>query len=110
MERGAHRTVAPQIVSITPGGSPVGYLPLSIFGIDPIPGVGDETLVNFSVPAFTYGSEVYTQIGMVSNGYAVENLAAARPTTSASCRKRSPTRSLRTTSSAPYWTEFLEPS
>ena len=64
-------TVAPQIVSITPGGSPAGYLPLSLFDIDPIPGIGDETLVNFTVPAFEYGSEVYTRIGMVSNGYAV---------------------------------------
>ena len=65
-------TVPPQIVSITPGGSPAGgYLPLSIFGIDPIPGVGDEELINFNVPAFKYGSEVYTRIGMVSNGYAV---------------------------------------
>jgi subtilisin family serine protease len=61
----------PEIVSITPGGSPAGYLPLSLFGIDPIGGVGDETITNFNVPAFKYGSEVYTRVGMVSNGYLV---------------------------------------
>ena len=52
----------------TPGG---GYLPLSLFGIAPIGGVGDETITNFNVPAFTYGSEVYTRLGVVSNGYVV---------------------------------------
>ena len=52
----------------TPGG---GYLPLSVFGIAPIGGVGDETITNFNVPAFTYGTETYTRIGVVSNGYVV---------------------------------------
>lgn len=52
----------------TPGG---GYLPLGDFGIEPIAGVGDETIVNYDVPAFVYGGEVYTRIGITSNGYAV---------------------------------------
>src|SRR6185436_5019769 len=34
-----------QVTSITPGGSPAGgYLPLSLFGIPPIAGVGDDTI------------------------------------------------------------------
>ena len=37
----------------------------------PVVGVGDETISNFFVPAFHYAGEVYTQIAMVSNGYAV---------------------------------------
>jgi hypothetical protein len=63
--------VAPPIISITPGGSPGGFIPLSDFDVDPIAGVGDETIVNFNTPAFKFGSETYTTIGMVSNGYAV---------------------------------------
>ena len=52
----------------TPSG---GYLPLSVFGVAPIGGVGDETITNFNVPAFTYGTETYSRIGIVSNGYVV---------------------------------------
>jgi hypothetical protein len=62
---------APPIISITPGGSPAGYLPLSLFGITPIGGMGDETLANFSTPAFSFGSETYTRLGVTSNGYLV---------------------------------------
>lgn len=51
--------------------TPAGYLPLSLFGIAPIGGVGDETAVNFNVPAFTYAGVSYTKIGLVSNGYVV---------------------------------------
>ena len=54
-----------------PGGSPAGYLPLSQFGIAPVGGIGDETIANFTVPAFQFGREAYTRIGMTSNGYAV---------------------------------------
>ena len=48
-----------------------GYLPLSLFGIAPIAGVGDDTITNFNVPTFYYGGEPYTRIGVVSNGYVV---------------------------------------
>ena len=66
--------LAPQIVAFnkTPGGSPAGgYLPLSAFGIAPIAGMGDETIVNFNTPAFRFGGETYTSLGVVSNGYTV---------------------------------------
>ncbi len=53
------------------GTSPAGYLPLSLFGVPPIGGVSDESLVNFTVPAYVYAGETYTSIGMVSNGYLV---------------------------------------
>ncbi len=52
----------------TPAG---GYLPLSAFGMTPVSGVGDETITNFPVPPFEYAGQTYTNIGMVSNGYAV---------------------------------------
>ncbi len=62
--------LAPKVTGITSGGL-FGYLPLSAFGIAPVPGVGDETIVNFAVPAFKYGQEVYTRFGVDSNGYVV---------------------------------------
>jgi hypothetical protein len=63
------RTVS---VDVTPGSTPAGgYLPLSLFGIGPIGGVGDETITNFNVPSFTFGGNTYSALGMVSNGYIV---------------------------------------
>jgi fibronectin type III domain protein len=65
-------SIAPQIASIVSDpGIAGGYLPLSLFGIPPVAGMGDETAVNFNVPAFKYGSETYTRLGIVSNGYVV---------------------------------------
>jgi subtilisin family serine protease len=61
----------PTVDSITAGGSPAGYLPLSLFGVPPISGVGDDTITNFNTPQFFYGGEPYSQIGIVSNGYIV---------------------------------------
>jgi subtilisin family serine protease len=62
----------PPNVTIAPGGSPAGgYLPLSAFGIPPIGGVGDESIVNFNTPAFTYAGETYSSLGVTSNGYVV---------------------------------------
>ena len=62
----------PPDVFIAPGSSPGdGYLPLSLFGIPPISGVGDETITNFNVPAFPFAGEVWTRVGVVSNGYVV---------------------------------------
>ncbi len=54
-----------------------GYLPLSAFGIAPVAGIGDESIVNFTVPSFVYGGEVYDRIGVVSNGYVVIGGGAA---------------------------------
>jgi subtilisin family serine protease len=67
----------PQVTSITAGGSPAGYLPLSLFGIPPINGVGDDTITNFNTPQFFYGGEPYTRLGVVSNGYVVIGGGAA---------------------------------
>jgi hypothetical protein len=61
----------PPGVAIGSGLSPAGYLPLSLFGVSPELGVGDETILNFDVPPFVYGGETYTTIGMVSDGYLV---------------------------------------
>jgi len=63
--------VTPQIVSIDPGGSPAGYLPLADLGASPITGIGDEDIVVFDTPPFLYGGETYTAIGFTTDGYAV---------------------------------------
>jgi hypothetical protein len=53
------------------GTTPAGYLPLSLFGISPLTGIDDETIVNFVTEEFVYAGETYDRIGIVSNGYAV---------------------------------------
>jgi subtilisin family serine protease len=64
--------LAPPIQALqVPGGSPAGYLPLSLFPSIPVTPMGDESIVNFNVPAFRFGSETYNRIGFTSNGYAV---------------------------------------
>jgi len=57
----------PQIGSGT-GATPAGYLPLSIFGVAPIAGMGDDVAVNFNVSSFTYAGKSYTRLGIGSNG------------------------------------------
>jgi hypothetical protein len=62
----------PPDVTVGPGTSPAGgYLPLSGFGIAPVDGLGDETIVNFNVDPFLFAGQVYNRIAAVSNGYAV---------------------------------------
>lgn len=68
---GALAGATPADVMVGPGPSPAGYLPLSLFGVTPIAGMGDETIVNFNVPAFSFAGETFTRVGVVSNGYVV---------------------------------------
>jgi hypothetical protein len=51
--------------------SQIQYIPLSLFGIAPISGVGNDTITIFDVETFRYAGALYSRIGMVSNGYAV---------------------------------------
>ena len=61
---------APGTPSLAPGSNPAGgWLPLSLF-TGPI-AVGDETIVNFGVPPYVYNGDVFTAIGVTSNGYIV---------------------------------------
>lgn len=59
----------PGVPAVEPGAL-AGYLPLDDFGITPVP-IGDEEIVNFNVPAFSYAGESWSSIGVVSNGYIV---------------------------------------
>jgi hypothetical protein len=64
--------VPPQVNGFTlGGGEPFGYFPANgVGGSLAIPG-GDDAVTNVNVPAFSYGSETYTQIGVSTNGYVV---------------------------------------
>ena len=63
--------IPPQITGLTADTGPgEGYLPLEMFGITPF-AIGDEEIVNFNVPAFLFGGETYTSLGVASNGYLV---------------------------------------
>ena len=65
--------VPPQVTGFTlGGGEPFGYVPLSALGVTPVSGVGDDTITNFTLGTpVLYGTEQYTRIGVVSNGYVV---------------------------------------
>ncbi|WP_212832205.1 S8 family serine peptidase [Catellatospora sp. TT07R-123] len=58
------------VPSIDPGVTPAGYLRLSLFGIPATP-VGDESMLNYTVPEFLFNGVTYDSIGVDSNGYLV---------------------------------------
>jgi subtilisin family serine protease len=64
--------IPPQVTAInnvTGQGPDGGYFALpSAFNLA---GVGDDTITNIGLPTFFYGSEPYTTVGIVSNGYIV---------------------------------------
>lgn len=75
MKEGQSTGAAPPLicdVTIAPGTSPRGgYLPLSSLGLPPIDGVGDDDVLDRTVPEFTFAGETYTKIGFSTNGYAI---------------------------------------
>lgn len=102
--------IAPTIESVGPdaGTHPGGgYLPLSAFGIAPISGLGDEAHLNYTLPSFVYGGEVYDSLGIVSNGYVVVGGATAADVSWQSTGIPDPTAPNNVL--APLWTD-LDPS
>jgi len=91
-------------VTIGPGASPAGYLPLNVFGIAPIAGAGDETFHNFVVPSFSYAGETWTSLGVVSNGYVVVGGAGAADV--ASGNTSFPNAAVPNNVLAPFWTDL----
>lgn len=96
--------LAPSVDAIDPGGSPAGYLPLRLFGVPPVQGFGDETIANFGVPAFSYGDETYTRLGIVSNGYLVIGGGTAEDVDFNAQTLPDPARPNNVL--APYWTDL----
>jgi hypothetical protein len=95
-------------ITIGLGSGPAGdYLPLSIFGISPIAGVGDETITNFNVPSFTYAGQSWTRVGVVSNGYVVVGGGTSADVQSGN--QDLPSASAPGNILAPFWTD-LDPA
>jgi len=95
----------PPIVTVAPGVSPAGgYLPLSAFGIAPVAGVGDETIVNYTVPAFMFAGVSNTRVGFVSNGYAVVGGGTAADV--AFVNQNLPNTNRPNNVLAPFWTDL----
>jgi len=59
------------INDISGNGPAGGYLPLAGFPGNATVAAGDDAITNFNVPAFSYGGETYSRIGVVTNGYVV---------------------------------------
>jgi hypothetical protein len=65
------------VPSVDPGATPAGFLPLSGFGITPVP-IGDEQFLTFNVPAYVFNSTTYNTISVNSNGYLVAGTATSQ--------------------------------
>ena len=52
------------------GGTGLGYLGLEQFGVTPDP-IGDEEIINYSVPAFEFAGQEWDAIGVDANGYII---------------------------------------
>jgi subtilisin family serine protease len=103
--RGTLGPAEPPGVTVAPGSSPAGgYLPLSIFGIAPVAGVGDETMVNFNVPAFVFAGQTYSRIGVVSDGYVVVGGGTAADISPLNQNLPNPTAPNNVL--APFWTDL----
>ena len=101
----ASATIAPRqpdAPTIAPG-SLFGYIPLTDFGVTPVP-VGDEQALNFNVPAFRFAGETFNQIGVTSNGYAVAGGAVAQDVTFAPQTLPDPARPNGVL--GPFWTDL----
>ena len=103
-------TVNSLVVPAVPPSPAGGYLSISgpPFNVAPIGGMTDDAIVNFNVPAFKFGDETYTSLGVVSNGYVVIGGGTSqdinfRPQTFPNTAR--PNNVL-----APYWTDLNPPA
>jgi hypothetical protein len=93
-------------VSIAPGASPAGgYLPLSAFGITPVPGVSDDSLTDFDTPPFVFAGETYTRISFSSNGYAIIG-GQSDPGDNTLLNQNFPDTTAPNNTLAPFWTDL----
>jgi hypothetical protein len=95
---------SPGLPSVDPGASPAGFLPLSLFGIDPT-AVGDEEILNFNVPAYRFNGVTYNRIGVDSNGYLVAGGASAEDNNCCSL-PTGPSPARPNNVLAPFWTDL----
>jgi hypothetical protein len=91
--------------TIAAGTSPAGYLALSLFGVAPVAGVTDDSVTNFTVPAFNYGGDTYTRVGFASNGYVIVG-GSTVPADNTSTNQNLPNPTLPNNVLAPFWTNL----
>jgi hypothetical protein len=99
----AGSAAAVPLITVEPGDSPFGYIPLNVFGTTPF-AIGDEDIVNFNVPNFLYAGQNWNRIGVVSNGYAIVgggDSGDVQPANNALPDPLAPTNML-----APFWTDL----
>lgn len=93
-------------VTIAAGSSPAGgYLPLSGFSIPPVAGVSDDSITNFTTPAYTFAGETYSQIGFSSNGYAIIG-GSSDPGDNTLINQSFPDATVPNNVLAPFWTDL----
>ncbi len=61
---------SPSVPSVDPPSAGFGYLSLSQFGIPDTP-IGDEQIINYTVPPFQYNGQAWDKLGVDSNGYLI---------------------------------------
>jgi hypothetical protein len=94
---------AAPMITVSPGTSPPGsYLPLSSLFVAPIGGMTDDSEQAFTVPAFSYAGETWTQLGVDSNGYLVVGSSGA----SAFVNQNFPNSAQPNNVLAPFWTDL----
>ncbi len=79
-----------------------GYVSLDAFG-PPTP-IGDEEIVNYTVPPFQYAGKTYSRLGVVSNGYLVVGGGTAEDVDC--CNPLLPDPSRPNNILAPFWTDL----
>jgi subtilisin family serine protease len=97
--------VPPQ-VSVADRAPTVGYLPLQLFGIGKVGGVGDESIVNFTLASGTirYAGNDYAAFGVTSNGYIV--LGGGTSADVAFLNQNLPNAARPNNVLAPFWTDL----
>lgn len=92
------------VPSLGSGSTPAGgWLDLAGFGIG-ANAVGDESIVNFNVPPYTFNGQTYASIGITSNGYAVAGGGTAADVVWDTPAGPSPARPNNVL--APFWTDL----
>ncbi|GAA1791773.1 S8 family serine peptidase [Luedemannella flava] len=79
------------------------FRPLAGLGIRPTK-VGDDELVNFDTPPFTYGGTTFTRIGVDTNGYVVPGGGTSEDDNC--CNVALPARERPNNILAPFWTDL----
>ena len=93
----------PPSITIAPGSGPAaGYLPLSLFGISAIAGMGDDSVRNFTVPNFRWAGQTWNKMAVTSNGYVVVGTSSTATFSNVALPNASAPRNM----FAPLWTNL----